>query len=365
MPAIVDVKFRPFDVPLREAFGIATGTQHVAANVLVSVELDDGTVGLGEAAPFPAVNGETQADALAQQPEARLALVGRDPTRLRPLAALCREAVGASPSALAAVETALLDAFTRRAGLSLWAFFGGADAELVTDITIPTGDVEHSVRLTLGALQQGFETLKIKIGGAALDTDVQRVRAIHQRAPAARLVLDANASLSSDEMLALLDALGDARSRVVLLEQPTSAGDLDAMRRVREGCAVPVAADESVRSTRDVLAVARAGAADVVNVKLMKSGVFEAWSMIECARSLGLGLMIGGMVETELAMTTSACLAAGLGGFGFTDLDTPLFMAERPLRGGFQQAGPRLRLDLIDNGHGVELCDSSRVLEAG
>ena len=92
----------------------------------------------------------------------------------------------------------------------------------------------------------------------------------------------------------------------------------------------------------------------MINVKIMKSGVFEAWDMIRAAQAHGLGLMVGGMVETELAMTTSACLAAGIGGFTFVDLDTPLFMAARPLRGGFRQSGPRLRLDAIENGHGVE-----------
>jgi L-alanine-DL-glutamate epimerase-like enolase superfamily enzyme len=112
-----------------------------------------------------------------------------------------------------------------------------------------------------------------------------------------------------------------------------------------------------------VLALARAHTCSVINVKIMKAGVFETWSMIECARSLGLGLMVGGMVETELAMTTSACLAGGLGGFGFVDLDTPLFMAERPLRGGFEQAGPRLRLDRIPNGHGVSISEQEQEQE--
>jgi hypothetical protein len=66
-------------------------------------------------------------------------------------------------------------------------------------------------------------------------------------------------------------------------------------------------------------------------------------------------MMIGGMVETELSMTTSACLAAGIGGFRFVDLDTPLFMSERPLVGGFAQQGPRLDLSGITLGHGVEV----------
>jgi len=357
MPTITAVTFRPFDVPLDEPFGIAGGTQHVAKNVLVEVRLDDGTLGLGEAAPFPAVNGETQDGALAALSSAVELFAGRDLRRLRPLAELAREVLPAAPSALCAIETALLDAFARHHRVSLWCYFGGSETELVTDITIPTGSSEHATRLAARAAAQGFETLKIKVGGAELSLDVERVIAVHAAAPRAKLVLDANESLSVEQTLELLDALGPARTSVALLEQPTPAADLDSLRQVREQSGIPVAADESARSTKDVVALAAARAASVVNVKIMKTGVFEAWDMIRAARAHGLGLMVGGMVETELAMSTSACLAAGVGGFRFVDLDTPMFLAKRPLSGGFEQSGPRLRLDRIEAGHGVRVSE--------
>ncbi|MGC4092383.1 MAG: enolase C-terminal domain-like protein [Polyangiaceae bacterium] len=148
-------------------------------------------------------------------------------------------------------------------------------------------------------------------------------------------------------------ALGPLRKSVALFEQPTAAADLEGLLRVEREAKVLVAADESARSASDVARIARMHAASVVNIKIMKTGVVEAWDMIACAKSHGLGLMVGGMVETELAMTTSACLAAGVGGFRFVDLDTPLFMAARPLGGGFEQRGPRLRVDHIEHGHGV------------
>ena len=73
------------------------------------------------------------------------------------------------------------------------------------------------------------------------------------------------------------------------------------------------------------------------------------------AKAHGLGLMIGGMVETELAMTASACLAGGLGGFGFVDLDTFFFMAPRPLKGGFAVRGATLDVGALGVGHGVKV----------
>ena len=104
----------------------------------------------------------------------------------------------------------------------------------------------------------------------------------------------------------------------------------------------------------------RARAADVVNVKITKSGVAEACDMCAAARAAGLGLMIGGMVETPLAMTVSACLAAGQGGFAFVDLDTPFFMKRLPTTGVWGGAGgrkPIIDVARIEAGHGVEISE--------
>jgi L-alanine-DL-glutamate epimerase-like enolase superfamily enzyme len=354
VPRIRELAFRPLDIPLREPFGIATGAQLTARNVLVALRFDDETTGLGEAAPFPAVNGETQEQALAALAGAAGAFTGMAAERYRPFSGAARELLAGTPSALCAVETAFLDALCRRAKLSLWSFFGASEPELVTDITIPTGSAEQAREAAARAVRSGFRTLKVKIGGADFDADLGRLRAVLDAAPSASLILDANASLDPDTAVALLDALGAARDRVILFEQPTAADDLDGMRAVRERGRVLVAADESARGSADVARLARAGAADVINVKITKTGLVEAWDMILGAKALGLGLMVGGMVESELAMTTSACLAAGLGGFRYVDLDTPLFMGSRPLGGGFQQTGPRLRLDVPFSGHGVE-----------
>ncbi len=340
---------------LSEPFGIATGAQLAAHNVLVTVTLSDGSHGIGEAAPFPAVNGETQSAVLSALGAARPALLGLDARRWRPAAQLAREAMPGTPTALAGFESALLDALCRRAELSLWSFFGGTDAQLVSDITIPTGDAEHARAAALRAVSQGFETLKVKVGGVPFDHDRARLTAITGAAPSAQLVLDANASLSALEALELLEALGTARSRVVLFEQPTPKSDLDALRTVRELSGVKVAADESACSAADVLALIAARAVDVINIKTMKCGIAEAMSMISIAKAAGLGLMIGGMVESKLAMTVSACLAAGMGGVQFVDLDTPWFMKDAPFTGGWVSRGATLHLDHITAGHGVSL----------
>jgi L-alanine-DL-glutamate epimerase-like enolase superfamily enzyme len=235
----------------------------------------------------------------------------------------------------------------------MWAFFGGVEAELVTDITIPTGDAAAARLAAARAHSAGFRTLKVKVGGVSLEHDVARLVALAGAAPDARLILDANASFSAEQAHELLHYTGDLRERIALFEQPTAAEDWDGLRRVAREGRVLVAADESARSASDVARLAASNTVGVINIKIMKCGLFEAWDMIATARAHGLGLMVGGMVESELAMSTSACLAAGVGGFSFVDLDTPLFMAARPLDGGFQQAGPKLKVGSIERGHGV------------
>jgi L-alanine-DL-glutamate epimerase-like enolase superfamily enzyme len=138
-----------------------------------------------------------------------------------------------------------------------------------------------------------------------------------------------------------------------LFEQPVAKEDEEGLRRLTATRRVPVAADESVASAADAARLAQNAAVDVLNIKLMKCGIVEALDIAAIARTTGLHLMIGGMVESVLAMTVSACFAAGQGGFRFVDLDTPLFLAENPFDGGMTYHGGTIDLTLIEAGHGV------------
>ncbi|WP_437681200.1 dipeptide epimerase [Sorangium sp. So ce131] len=342
------------DIPLHEPFGIAGGAHERAANLLVTVELADGTFGFGEAAPLPAFNGETQEASRAAALELGAGVVGADARAWRGVAgALRATAGGGAGAARCAIETAVLDALTRRAHMPLWAFFGGSGTALTTDITITTGSPERAEEAARRAAAMGFGVLKVKVGGVLAASDPARIEAICAAAPSASLILDGNGGLTAEGAIALVAHARRLGATVALLEQPVPRDDWEGMKEVTRRAGVDVAADESVTCAGDVLRIAAERAATIVNIKLMKGGIAEALDIAATARAAGLGLMIGGMVESVLAMTTSACLAAGLGGFSFVDLDTPMFLAENPFDGGFAQAGPALSLDGIRAGHGV------------
>ncbi|MEI7645178.1 MAG: dipeptide epimerase [Chloroflexales bacterium] len=341
------------DIPLFAPFGISGGAQDVARSLLVTVELADGTLGYGEAAPFPAFNGETQASARAAVELARPVIEGADVREWRTLAAALRDAIGAAGSARCAIETAVLDALTKRAQMPLYVFFGGAGRSLETDMTITTGNAEQASRAALAILARGITAIKVKIGAGDLQLDLARLAAIHAVAPDSPLILDGNGGMSADAAMELMAALHAQGVRPALLEQPVPGDDWAGMGRLARGGGVPLAADESAASAANVLRIACERAAQVVNIKLMKAGVVEALDIAAICRAAQLRLMIGGMVESTLAMTMSAHFAAGQGGFAFVDLDTPMFMAENPFEGGFRQTGACLDLRHISAGHGV------------
>ena len=133
---IVDVQATPLDLALIEPFTIATGSQAVARNVLVVVRLAGGARGYGEAAPFPAVTGETQESTLAALHALKSAIDGADARTWRALAAQMRPLQPAAAAARCALETAILDALLRHAGIPMWSFFGGCATEIETDMTI-------------------------------------------------------------------------------------------------------------------------------------------------------------------------------------------------------------------------------------
>jgi L-alanine-DL-glutamate epimerase-like enolase superfamily enzyme len=351
---ILQIAAEPLNIALREPFAIATGRVDALRNVLVRVVLADGAVGLGEAAPFPPSGGETQETALAAIAGMIPLLEGQDAAAWRPLAAQLAASFEAQAAARAGVEAALLDALTRTWEIPLYQLFGGAGTRVETDITIPLVPPEHMTELAREYAARGAATLKIKVG-TDVDDDADRVLAAMEGAPDCDLILDGNQGYTPTEALDLLQALAAEDVRPVLYEQPVHRNDLEGLRFVTERAGVLVAADEAVHTAADALRIARMGAASAVNIKLMKSGIAEALDIAAVCRAAHLELMVGAMMESRLGIATSAHVVAGLGGFQYVDLDTPMLLEEDPFEGGYEQTGMVYSLAGVSAGLGVSL----------
>ena len=355
MRTISSIDVACIDLELKESFSIAGGGTSVAESAVVRLTLQDGTTGLGEAAPFAAYDGQTRAGALDALAAAAPALVGLDPVLPQQVHDRIMESSPGSSCALVALEMAALDAFTRSESMQLWRYFGAKDAPLVTDLTIVAGDLDHAANSAREAHRMGFRTLKVKVGRDGVSLDRERLQVISRAAPDCCFILDANGGFSAEEAEAMMRACHSDGIPVELFEQPVEALDERGMAHLRALEMWPICADESCRSAADAMRIVRTSSADCINVKTQKSGVMEALKIIEVARAAGLSLMIGGMVESLLSMSFSAHLARGTGVFRWIDLDTPLFVVNSPFSGGIDIDGGTVTLVTDVCGHGVQI----------
>ena len=283
---------------------------------MVQVELEhDGFVGRGEAAPVY-YRGETTDTATAFLTEAAPRL-GDDPFALEDVLSVPGDAAGRS-----ALDAALHDWVGRRLGVPVWRLLGLARRAPVTSYTLGIDTLEGTRDRARRAA--GFRSLKVKVGGA---DDLARLEAIREESDAV-LRVDANEGWTLEAARELVPSLVELG--VELIEQPFPAADLESFRALRElSPRPPLIVDEGCQSLDDVAAVA--GYADGINVKLAKSGgIREALRMVHAARALGLSVMIGCMVESQLGVAPAAQIASLA---DWVDLDGHLLLADEPFRG--------------------------------
>ncbi len=350
---IVDVRAVPLRAALIDPFVIASTRLDAVDNVAVAITLADGTRGWGEIATLPPVTRETHDDALRVVDAAAPALLGTSAERWPEVfAAIAAEVPGHEASA-AGLEIAIADAWARQRGVPLRALLGPAREPVVTDITLPITTSARAAELAAHWRGLGFTRLKVKVGGDPA-RDLARIAAIEAAHPEAELALDANEGWTADQALEVVAALRRRGSRLALVEQPVHRDDPEGLARVTREAGVPVAADESCRTPDDARRIAAGGLASALNIKLAKCGLAGALEIVTIARTHGLGLMIGGMVETRIGMGAGAHLASGVGGFSWIDLDTPWLLARDPVRGGTPLRGPEWQVDAVPAGHGGE-----------
>lgn len=322
---IQKVKVSILKAALNQPFRTALGDHNSLENVVISLTFSDGTTGYGEAAIATHITGETLEKTRNNLETVGKSLVGRDIGDYLNVTAQLHERLSNNKCALAAIETAWVDALCRSWKIPLWRFFGPKTRRLISDITIVIADLAETESTVRKYYRQGFRAFKVKIGRDE-DLDVQRVMAVRRLAPKAAIYLDANQGYDASQTLRFLKCIARRGIRPQLIEQPVAREDREGLLKVSRGSNIPVCADESARSLADVISIIKQGSAQVINIKLMKTGIFESREIALVARANGLKLMIGGMMESSLAMTASAHMASGLGCFDFVDLDTPFFI---------------------------------------
>lgn len=304
----MELRFSPYTLELRHAFGIAANTRTSTPAMVVEVQ-HEGIVGYGEAA-MPPYLGETQGTAAAFLTRAADVLrqvpgeVAREPFQLEDILPAIDRIEVANTAAKAAVDIALHDWIGNKLGAP-WHRIWGLDPRKapVTSFTIGIDTPEIVRAKTREAAE--FKILKVKLGRSA-ELDRGMIEAIRAES-AVPITVDANQGWASrDEAMRMIDWL--AARGVVFVEQPMPKEQFDDTAWLRERSPLPLIADESCQRLGDVTRCA--GAFHGVNIKLMKcTGLREAHRMITLARGLGMKVMLGCMTETSCAISAAAQLS--------------------------------------------------------
>jgi L-alanine-DL-glutamate epimerase-like enolase superfamily enzyme len=314
----VDVSARIVTLDLAETFVISRSARDSEDVVVVELR-HSGVSGFGEAQPIDRY-GESAESALGYVEE-HAELVGDDPFALEDV----MERLPAREfAARAALDAALHDLQGKLVGQPVWRLLGLRRAGPPTSWTIWLGDPDDMARRAEQVAGR-FRRLKLKLGGAD-GLDVDRVRAVRGVTGDVPLQVDVNEAWSLEEAVESLPAL--AELGVEYCEQPLPAGDPSGPE-LRERSPVPIYVDEDCHTLGDVAACANR--AHGINVKLAKSGgIREGVRMVHAARALGLGCMLGCMIESGLGISAGAQVASL---FDHVDLDGNLLLAHDPWPG--------------------------------
>ena len=333
---ITDVRLGMISVPLRVPFKTALRTVNSVEDVVVEIHTDTGAVGYGEAPPTGAVTGDTTGAILgALRDHLIKTIVGRDVDDFEDLMKAVQKCIMHNTSAKAAVDMALWDLYGQLYKIPVYKLLGGARKQIVTDITISVNDPEEMARDTVNAIERGYETLKVKVG-ANPALDVARLAAVRKAAgPDVCIRIDANQAWNPKQAVRILNQMQEKGLDIEFVEQPVAARDFEGMKYVTERSHVPVLADVSVFSPEDALQIMQMGAADLVNIKLMKcGGLYNALKIASAAEVYGVECMIGCMLEAKISVNAAVHLACAKQIITKIDLDGPVLCSEDPVEGG-------------------------------
>ncbi len=315
----MEIKTKRLD--LRHAWTIARNTSTYKEYAFVKLE-KDGIFGLGEAA-HNVRYGESLESIIATLEKARPILEACDPWKFVEVNQAVQAVCEGQTAAKAAIDIALMDWISKSLEIPLYQFWG-LDAGKAPQTTFSIGiDTMEMVKQKVEEAAP-YPLLKIKMGKDNDEEILAAVRSVTQKT----LRVDANEGWKEKE-LALRKVEWLASNGVDIVEQPMPAHMLEETAWVKERASIPIIADESVKTSRDIPKLAEAF--DGINIKVDKAGgLQESLRMIWMARSLGLKIMLGCMVSSSLSITAAAHLSPLT---DYPDLDGHLLLARDPFEG--------------------------------
>lgn len=309
---IARIETIPVLVPINPKVAIRSGRGFHAVSpfLFLKVHTDEGITGLGEVSCTPEWSGEDHvtADHFIRHFLGPL-LTGRNPLDIEQLTREMSRCVAGNPFTKAGLEMALWDILGKAAGLPVYRLLGGpVRSHVPLKFSVSGLAPDASAAIATWAVEQGFRTLKVKVG-IDPESDVARVQAVRRAiGPDVRLGVDANGGWEPRVAIATIRRL--AECGIFFVEQPVQPFDVAWMADVRRNIGIPVIADESVNTLQDAMALSRAGAADIFSIYVGKGGgIGTARKIAAVAEAAGLGCTVGSNLELGVASAAMIHLA--------------------------------------------------------
>jgi L-alanine-DL-glutamate epimerase-like enolase superfamily enzyme len=294
-----------------------------AQNIFIRIYTDQGFYGVGECSAFPMIVGETQSTCFEMARDFALLWKGRDPLDIEGRMKELHDFTAFNATIKSAFDMALYDIASKHAQKPLYAFLGGRGKKLETDLTIGIQTPDEMAAQAIEFKKQGVRIIKIKLGKKA-EEDVERVRSIREAVGEQMILrIDANQGWDFDAAKLVLGKI--FQYQIQFCEQPMRSWQDERLPELRRVSSIPIMADESVFDHHDAVRLIRAGACDSINIKFAKSGgIFEAEKINSVCEEAGIPCMMGGMLESRVALTAFAHFASAFDNIQFYDMDTCL-----------------------------------------
>lgn len=333
-----------FSIPM-EPFTIATGTMDHAQNVFIRVHTDAGFYGVGECSAFPMIVGETQETCIIMALEFAKLWKGQDPLAIEERLQQLHSFTAGNTTIKSAFDMALYDMAAKNAGLPLYKYWGGERREVESDITIGIASPLVMAQKAIEFKQNDAHILKVKLGKNATE-DVERIKQIREAiGPDMKIRVDANQGWGFDAAVYALQALDEYD--IEFCEQPMRTWYDDKLPELMTLSPVKIMGDESIYNHHDARKQIMSGSCDYVNIKLAKSGgMFEAKKIHDLAAEHNVPCMMGGMLESRIALSAKLHFVYANPNMKFYDMDTCMLgHLEDPCIGGVTYDGYFLNID--------------------
>lgn len=331
---IKKINYERYYLKLKQPYTIAYETIGFSVNYIMQIETDELVTGIGCASPDLVVTGESD-----EQVESAINnviipfLLGKNPLNYIRLLHELKPLIPNQSSALAMVDMALFDLFSKKSQVPLYKFLGGYRKSIHTSITVGIMPIKETIEQIVEFKKRGFTIIKLK-GGINLAEDVEKVILINEQFPDLILRYDGNQGYSLSEAMSFFHQTQHVG--IQIFEQPTKIQYSYKLGEITRNIAIPVMADESLKSLADAFHLAKNGLIDMINIKLMKvGGILEAKHINSVAKSANIEVMVGCLDECALGISAGLHFALSRPNVEYADLDGHLDFENDPFKNLF------------------------------